>query len=341
MAIVDRGGHVCGDWAVDLQEHDTGKMWLRGAWLRQEANARRDVADPSIGAILGTYTSGMAAALLPIVNEAGLLVVSPSNTMSCLTVASAGCDPSWFYPTGVRNYARVIAHDVVQGKAQGRLAAALGARTAHVIAIDDTYGITLAEASAAEADQHGIATGTTLYSWPPDLSALDAALAAAPDVIVIAGFDEAIDGTLALRFFGFAGDIIIGDGALGAHYAGAVGADARVYGTIAGSAPAQLGPEAVSWAAEFTARYGVEPNHYTPYAYAAATHILDAMDTACAEHGAAPTDRDAVRDAGLASGPRHSILGDYEIDANGDITNAPVTVYNLATGAFLYHDTIR
>src|SRR5436305_1779901 len=49
------------------------------------SNARRAAADASTVAYLGEFNSGASAISIPILNEAGILQVSPSNTYTGLT----------------------------------------------------------------------------------------------------------------------------------------------------------------------------------------------------------------------------------------------------------------
>ena len=71
--------------------------------------------------VIGTYNSGCAAIEIPILNKApngGLAMVSPGNTLICLTETSPICEdgqPESLYPTGTRNYVRVVPNDAVQG----------------------------------------------------------------------------------------------------------------------------------------------------------------------------------------------------------------------------------
>ena len=77
----------------------------------------------SIG-VIGTFNSGCAAIIIPVLNQApdgGIAMISPANTYVCLTERRPGsCDatePDKYYPSGTRNYARVVANDAYQGAA--------------------------------------------------------------------------------------------------------------------------------------------------------------------------------------------------------------------------------
>ena len=85
----------------------------------------------SIG-VIGTFNSGCAAIEIPVLNQApggGVAMISPANTYVCLTEGGPGCDatePDKYYPSGTRNYARVVAHDAYQGAAVAEFAKAAG-----------------------------------------------------------------------------------------------------------------------------------------------------------------------------------------------------------------------
>src|SRR5512137_108871 len=82
----------------------------QGQWdpAVETENGNKAAADPSIIAYLGTFNSGAAKLSIPILNQAGLLMLSGANTYAGLTktIGAAPGEPGKYYPTGVRNYAR-------------------------------------------------------------------------------------------------------------------------------------------------------------------------------------------------------------------------------------------
>jgi branched-chain amino acid transport system substrate-binding protein len=68
---------------------------------------------------LGESNSGATAVSLPLLNDAGLLQISPSNTYVGLT-RSEGADkgePDKYYPSGKRTYGRIMPPDNVDAAA--------------------------------------------------------------------------------------------------------------------------------------------------------------------------------------------------------------------------------
>jgi branched-chain amino acid transport system substrate-binding protein len=86
-----------------------------------KSNAQAYASNPDVIGVIGTYNSGCAALEIPILNQAnggGLAMLSPGNTLVCLTEKASTCEtnqPDVLYPTGKRNYARVVPNDAVQG----------------------------------------------------------------------------------------------------------------------------------------------------------------------------------------------------------------------------------
>ena len=101
------------------------------ASARQNANAY--AANDKVIGVIGTFNSGCAAIIIPVLNQApdgGIAMVSPANTYPCLTVnLPGGCDstePDKYYPAGTRNYARVVPADDYQGAAVAEFAQSKG-----------------------------------------------------------------------------------------------------------------------------------------------------------------------------------------------------------------------
>src|SRR5205807_637361 len=92
---------------------------------------------------------------IPILNQAGILQVSPSNTALQLTKnpgpAGKGA-PGIYYPTGKRNYARVVPADHIQGAAQADWMKQLGVKKLYVLNDKQVYGAGVATTTAAAKD---------------------------------------------------------------------------------------------------------------------------------------------------------------------------------------------
>ena len=96
--------------------------------------------------MIGTFNSGCAEIEIPILNRAPngpLAMVSPANTYVGLTHGGPGTaagEPGKYYPTGKRNYARVVAADDFQGAADATLAKQLGVKKLFILNDKEAYG---------------------------------------------------------------------------------------------------------------------------------------------------------------------------------------------------------
>ena len=123
------------------------------------AAAQMIVADEDVVGVIGTSCSGAAAAAAPLISEAGMVMISPSNTSPSLTSDLAGTAGENNYP----GYYRTAHNDLFQGAAAAGFALdVLGVTTAAAIHDGDPYtqGLATAFADAFEAGG-GTVTGFT------------------------------------------------------------------------------------------------------------------------------------------------------------------------------------
>lgn len=78
-----------------------------------QAAAQTIVADTQVLGVIGTSCSGAAAAASPLISEAGMVMVSPSNTSPSLTSDLAGTQAENYFP----GYYRTAHNDLFQGQA--------------------------------------------------------------------------------------------------------------------------------------------------------------------------------------------------------------------------------
>ncbi|HEX7163307.1 MAG TPA: ABC transporter substrate-binding protein, partial [Trebonia sp.] len=120
LALEQAGGKA-GKFTVNYTVLDDSTA-AAGKWdpAQTAANARKVASDPKAVYYMGEFNSGSSEVSVPILNQAGIPQVSPANTYVGLTTdlpGSAPGEPQKYYPTGVRNYARVVATDDIQGPA--------------------------------------------------------------------------------------------------------------------------------------------------------------------------------------------------------------------------------
>ena len=147
------GFQACDDSTAQAGKWDSGKC-------SQNANAY--AANDKVLGIIGTFNSGCAAIIIPVVNEApdgGIAMISPANTYVCLTQGGPGCDttePDKYYPSGTRNYARVVANDAYQGAANAEFAQKQGVKNVYILNDKEAYGLGVATNFRGAAESLGI-----------------------------------------------------------------------------------------------------------------------------------------------------------------------------------------
>jgi branched-chain amino acid transport system substrate-binding protein len=117
MAIEERSGKI-GEFEIRYEDMDDASP-QKGNWDQniEAANANKAAKDPTCVGYIGTYNSGAAKIAMPILNKAGLVMVSPGNTYPGLTKPGAGeaNEPKIYRPSGTISYFRVVPTDDIQG----------------------------------------------------------------------------------------------------------------------------------------------------------------------------------------------------------------------------------
>ncbi len=158
------GYQQCDDATAQAAKWDSGKC-------SQNANAY--AANDKVIGVIGTFNSGCAAIEIPVLNQApdgGIGMVSPANTYPCLTVnLPGGCDstePDKYYPSGTRNYIRVVAHDAYQGAAVAEFMQAQGVKSVYILNDKEAYGLGVATTTRKAAESLGIKIAG-FEAWDP------------------------------------------------------------------------------------------------------------------------------------------------------------------------------
>jgi len=110
-------------------------------------NANDMVSNSKILGMVGPFNSGVAAAMIPVLNRAGIVMISPANTNECLTQDFPYCEkengftPAKLRPTGKNTYFRIAAPDTVQGPAMADFAFdTLKAKKIAIWSDNETFG---------------------------------------------------------------------------------------------------------------------------------------------------------------------------------------------------------
>jgi branched-chain amino acid transport system substrate-binding protein len=158
------GFQACDDATAQAGKWDSGKC-------SQNANAY--AANDKVIGVIGTFNSGCAAIIIPVLNQApdgGIPMVSPANTYPCLTVnLPGGCDstePDKYYPSGSRNYLRVVAHDAYQGAAVAEFMQSQGVKSVFILNDKEAYGLGVATTTRKASESLGIKIAG-FEAWDP------------------------------------------------------------------------------------------------------------------------------------------------------------------------------
>ena len=120
LALEQAGGKA-GEHTITYESLDDSTAQA-GSWTpeAESANALKAAQDKSTAVYLGTFNSGAAKISIPVLNEAGVPMISPANTYVGLTTNDPGSEPGEpdiYYPTGKRNYTRIVPKDTIQAAA--------------------------------------------------------------------------------------------------------------------------------------------------------------------------------------------------------------------------------
>ena len=160
----------CDDSTAQAAKWDSGKC---------STNAQAYAGNEDVVGVIGTFNSGCAAIVIPVLNQApggGVAMVSPANTYVCLTEGGPGCDgtePDKYYPSGTRNYARVVANDAYQGAAVAEFAKAQGVKSMYILNDKEAYGLGVATNLRNAAENVGIKIAG-FEAWDPKASSYEA-----------------------------------------------------------------------------------------------------------------------------------------------------------------------
>ena len=147
LALEEAGGKV-GKFTIKYASLDDSTA-AAGKWDpgQTSSDARKAAQDSSTIIYLGEFNSGASAISIPILNEANILQISPSNTYVGLT-RSEGADkgePDKYYPSGKRTFGRVVPADHIQAAAQVTYQKDQGCKKTYILNDKEVYGKGIAD----------------------------------------------------------------------------------------------------------------------------------------------------------------------------------------------------
>jgi branched-chain amino acid transport system substrate-binding protein len=317
----------CDDSTAQAGKWDSGKC---------SANANAYAQDQSVVGVIGTFNSGCAEIIIPTLNRAPngpVGMVSPANTYVGLTHPGPGTaagEPGKYYPTGKRNYIRIVAADDFQGAADAILAKSLGIKKVFILNDKEAYGLGVASDFRRAAQKLGIKiAGFT--AWDGKASSYESLAvrvkSSGAQGVFLGGLVCENGGKLIkdLRA-GTSAKLLSPDGftPVSADVQGA-GKDANgMTVSVAGLPNAQLKGAGKAFVKGFSKVAG-SPDPYSVYAAQAAEVLIQAISRS---NGS----RADVTKQLFKTNVKNGILGSFAINANGDTSSNPVTIYVIKGG---------
>jgi branched-chain amino acid transport system substrate-binding protein len=346
MALEEAGGKV-GKFTIKYSSLDDATA-AAGKWDpgQTSADARKAAQDPSTIAYLGEFNSGASAISIPILNEANILQISPSNTYVGLT-RSQGADkgePDKYYPAGKRTFGRVVPADHIQAAAQVTYQKDEGCKKTYILNDKEVYGkgIAVQVQSIAKAQGLAIAGNDGIDTKAANFRTLAQKIkSSGADCMFFGGitqnkgvqvFKDVNAANPTMKLFGPDG---VAESAFSEKIPVAV--QKLTYITNPTLDPKLYPPAAQDFFAKFKQKYGKEPEPYAIYGYEAMKVALLAIQNA----GDKGNDRQAVIDAFFKIKDRDSVLGKYSIDENGDTTLSDYGADRVQGGKLVFDKVIK
>jgi branched-chain amino acid transport system substrate-binding protein len=330
-ALADAHGRA-GGRAIRLVQLDaatqTASSWDPAA---VEAGAKRAADDPAAIAYIGELDEGGSAVSVPVTNKAGILQVSPLDSLTSLTReqpgAPPGTGPARYYPSGKRTFLRLVPTDAAQAAALVLWARERGAKRLAIVQDEEVFGRVLAQQVATAAGHANLPV--TDLAEPHDDPATFADFAKKialkrPDAVVYTGLGDANSGPLLTALTrALPRAAVFGSSALAT--SAPLPASLPHLVLLSPLLPlAAYGPDARRVLAAVRSR-----DAEALYGYEAMRVVLDAIDAA----GQAAGERAAVARAALAPRARRSVIGAYRVVAGGDVAPVRFGAYeHSATG---------
>jgi branched-chain amino acid transport system substrate-binding protein len=338
--ILAGAGWKAGKWTIGYQSCDDATAQA-GKWdsAKCSANGNAYARDKDVIGVLGTFNSGCAEIIVPILNRAPggpIGMISPANTYTGLTAKGPGTaagEPGKYYPTGKRNYARVVAQDQYQGAADALLAQRLGVKSLYILNDKEAYGLGVASNTRHAAQKLHI-TIKGFEALDPKASSYEALASKIKDsgaTGVFVGSLVCENGGKLIKdlrtTLGPNVKLILPDGftPISAVVEGAGAAAENAYVSVAGLPNSKLVGKGKAFLVAFTKAYKAPPDPYSVYAAQATVAMLSAI---ARSNG---TRADVTRKI-FSTNLKGSITGNLRFNAQGDVTGGPVAIYRIKGG---------
>jgi branched-chain amino acid transport system substrate-binding protein len=342
-------------WALKQRKFTAGKYKIAyqscddstaqtGGWdsAKCASNAKSYAANKDVIGVVGTFNSGCAKIEVPVLGRANpgpIGMLSPANTNVGLTQGGPGTEagePDKYYPTGTRNYARVVADDNVQGAANALWAQSLGKKKIFVLNDKQTYGYGVAFSFRAAAKKLGLQV-VGFQGWDAKQSSYEALAnsikQSGADAIFLGGI-ICNNGAKLIKDLkaGVPGATLIAPDGFSDPKSNTAAFDDS-YASVAGAPPSALKGEGASFVKDFKKQIGATPNPYSAYAAQAMLVMLNAIEKSDGT-------RASVTENLFGQKVTNGILGTFTINEAGDTSLKPITIYQQKAGELVPKKTI-
>jgi branched-chain amino acid transport system substrate-binding protein len=346
IALGEAGGKV-GKYKIKYVSLDDATA-AAGKWEpgQVSSDGRKAAQDKSTIVYLGEFNSGATAISLPILNQANILQISPSNTAVGLT-RSQGADkgePDKYYPSGKRTFGRVVPADHIQAAAQVTYQKSLGCTKTYILNDKEVYGKGLATQVESLAKSQGLAIAGNdgIDTKAANFRTLAQKVKSSGANCMFFGgitqnkgvqvFTDVHAANPNMKLFG-------PDGVAESPFTTKISPSVQkmTYVTNPTLDPKLYPPAAQDFFKAYKAKYGIDPEPYAIYGYEAMKVALLAIQNA----GDKGNDRQAVIDAFFKIKDRDSVLGKYSIDENGDTTLSDYGADKVVGGKLVFTKVIK
>lgn len=343
LALEERN-YKAGDVQIEYKSQDDATEQA-GKWDEDKCaeNAQNAAQNKDIVGWIGPFNSGCAKAQIATLNEAGLAMVSSNTTYVGLTKPGGEPDePERYYPTGHRNYTRVVVSDDKQGHAGALWMKRLGAKSVYILDDGETYGKGLADQFRRYSKEEGLDV-MGQESIDRDAinygSLMNRIAQEKPDAIFYGGLPENGAPQLVKDKIraGMSNEDVIFMGADGIRDNGflemAGDAAEGVYVTFPGMPQSLLPAKGQDFVKRYQERFpDSKVEAFTPYAYEATNVLLDAIERAYENDGEI-TREGVVREL-FETQNYDGVLGTWSFDENGDTTLTQLAGERVENGEF-------
>ena len=338
---LERRDYKAGQYRVGLQVcNDATRNTVVGDPNACAAYAGAYGANPSVIGVVGPFTSTCAKLEIPILNRApggSVAMVSPSNTYVGLTRDAADAnqgEPSVYYPTGRRNYARVVPTDDVEVAADAMVARRLGVKRVYAL-VPVGYPAPILTDFTLAARNLGIEiAGRRFWGDGQHFERLAALVARSKaDGVFLVGSSPELLQALRARLGSAVPVISSGFDPAAAGLAGAA-AEGMII-SYPGPAIGLLRGEGAQFVASFSKKLGLEPD------LRFAVNAAQAMDVLLDAIARSDGTRTSVTSKLFSTRVSNGILGSFWITPTGDTTLNAIAMYRVTGGKATTYATIK